>query len=190
MATSQWWHSGGPDARGPGTSSDAKPADVGRGPPLGRAGGVEHRRPRRARDLDASRRERCRLRTGRRSVHDQMVRAEVQRFSGRESTPWATASWPPLNARDGRLSVPRRFDVRLGPWASSFAPACTQRGDDVAGLAVHIGARVSSLARPDEIWASSTIRDLVAGSTVDFEELGEHELKGVPGTWRLYSVNV
>ena len=61
-------------------------------------------------------------------------------------------------------------------------------GDDVAGIAVHTGARVAALARANEVLVSSTVRDLVAGSDIGFEERGEHELKGVPGTWRLYAV--
>jgi class 3 adenylate cyclase len=63
----------------------------------------------------------------------------------------------------------------------------TRRGADVAGLAVHIGARVSALARPREVLVTRTVRDLVAGSGIAFEERGEHELKGVPDTWALYA---
>ena len=61
------------------------------------------------------------------------------------------------------------------------------RGDDVAGVAVHIGARVSGLANAGEVLVSSTVKDLVAGSGIEFEDRGEHELKGVPGRWRLFS---
>jgi class 3 adenylate cyclase len=61
-------------------------------------------------------------------------------------------------------------------------------GDDVGGIAVHIGARVGALAGPSEVLVSSTVKDLVAGSGLVFEERGEHELKGVPGNWRLYAV--
>ena len=62
------------------------------------------------------------------------------------------------------------------------------RDDDVAGMAVHIGARVAALAAPGEVLVSRTVTDLVAGSGIEFEDCGEHELKGVPGTWHLYSV--
>jgi class 3 adenylate cyclase len=62
------------------------------------------------------------------------------------------------------------------------------RGDDIAGMAVHIGARVSALAGAGEIFATTTVRDLVVGSEIVFDERGEHELKGVPGRWRLVSV--
>jgi class 3 adenylate cyclase len=63
----------------------------------------------------------------------------------------------------------------------------TKRGDDVAGIAVHIGARVSALAEPGEVLVTRTVRDLVAGSGISFDERGEHELKGVPDTWALYA---
>jgi class 3 adenylate cyclase len=62
------------------------------------------------------------------------------------------------------------------------------RDDDVAGMAVHLGARVAALARPGEVLVSSTVKDLVVGSGITFQDRSEHELRGVPGTWRLYSV--
>jgi pimeloyl-ACP methyl ester carboxylesterase len=61
-------------------------------------------------------------------------------------------------------------------------------GEKVAGIAVHIGARVAAAAGPDEVWVSGTVRDLVAGSGLAFEDRGTRELKGVPGEWRLFSV--
>jgi class 3 adenylate cyclase len=61
-------------------------------------------------------------------------------------------------------------------------------GGDIAGLGVAIAARVGSLAGPDEVLVSQTVKDLVAGSGLTFEDAGEHELKGVPDTWRLYRV--
>ena len=60
---------------------------------------------------------------------------------------------------------------------------------DVRGIAVHVGARVASLAGPSEVLVSSTVKDLVAGSGLVLEDAGEHELKGVPERWRLYSVS-
>jgi len=62
------------------------------------------------------------------------------------------------------------------------------RGDGIAGMAVHICARVSALAGAGEVLVSSTVKDLVVGSGFEFDQRGEHELKGVPGTWRLFSV--
>jgi class 3 adenylate cyclase len=61
------------------------------------------------------------------------------------------------------------------------------RGDDVAEMAVHIGARVSSVTDAGEVLVSSTVKDLVVGSAINFADRGEHELKGVPGTWRLFT---
>jgi class 3 adenylate cyclase/pimeloyl-ACP methyl ester carboxylesterase len=63
-----------------------------------------------------------------------------------------------------------------------------QRGDDISGIGVHIAARVAGLAPPSTVYVSRTVTDLVVGSGIRFDNLGEHELKGVPGTWTLYSV--
>jgi class 3 adenylate cyclase len=62
---------------------------------------------------------------------------------------------------------------------------CEVRGDDIGAIAVHIGERVSALAGPNDVLASSTLRDLVIGSGLQFDDRGTHELKGVPGEWRL-----
>jgi class 3 adenylate cyclase len=63
-----------------------------------------------------------------------------------------------------------------------------QRGEDIAGIAVHTAARICSAAQPGEIWASRTVTDLVAGSGIEFEDRGEYQLKGVPGSWQLFAV--
>jgi len=60
-------------------------------------------------------------------------------------------------------------------------------GAGVGGIAVHIGARVAALAQPGEVLVSSTVKDLVAGSGIEFEDRGSHVLRGVPGEWRLYA---
>ena len=65
---------------------------------------------------------------------------------------------------------------------------CEVRGGDIGGIGVHIGARVSALAGPNDVLVSSTLRDLVIGSGLEFEDRGVHELKGVPGEWRLFAV--
>ena len=65
---------------------------------------------------------------------------------------------------------------------------CEIRGDDIGGIAVHIGARVSSLAGPSDVLVSSTLRDLVIGSGLQFDDRGTHQLKGVPGEWHLFAV--
>ena len=61
-------------------------------------------------------------------------------------------------------------------------------GDDVGGMAVHIGARVGARAGSGEVLVSSTVKDLVVGSAIGFADKGGHELKGVPGEWRLFAV--
>ena len=65
---------------------------------------------------------------------------------------------------------------------------CELAGDKIAGIAVHVGARVMSHAGPGETLVSSTVRDLVAGSGIEFVDRGAQALKGIPGEWRLFSV--
>jgi hypothetical protein len=65
---------------------------------------------------------------------------------------------------------------------------CERIGDDVGGIAVHIGARAAATAAPGEVLVSSTVRDLVTGSGLRFADRGAHQLRGVPGDWRLFSV--
>jgi class 3 adenylate cyclase len=67
---------------------------------------------------------------------------------------------------------------------------CEMVGDKVMGLAVHIAARIAGMAESDEILVSSTVRDLVAGSGLRFEDRGSEVLKGVPGEWRLFTAHV
>jgi class 3 adenylate cyclase len=125
--------------------------------------------------------------------HDRAVRRQLERFQGREVDTagdgfLATFDGPgraihcATAIRDtvGALGV----DVRVGLHTGEIEV----RGDDVAGLAVHIGARVAHLAGAGEVFVSSTVKDLVAGSGIQFEDRGEHELKGVPDSWRVYSV--
>ena len=64
---------------------------------------------------------------------------------------------------------------------------CERRGDDIAGVAVHIGARVAALAQPGEVLVTRTVKDLVSGSGLEFAPRGEHPLKGVSGSWELLS---
>jgi class 3 adenylate cyclase len=77
-----------------------------------------------------------------------------------------------------------RIEVRAGLHTGEIEV----RGDDVAGIAVHIGARVATSAGPSEVLVSGAVPPLVVGSGIEFEDRGEHELKGVPGTWRLFAV--
>ena len=65
---------------------------------------------------------------------------------------------------------------------------CELRNSDIGGMAVHIGARVAARAEAGEVLVSSTVKDLVVGSGIEFDDRGATELKGVPGEWRLYAV--
>jgi class 3 adenylate cyclase/alpha-beta hydrolase superfamily lysophospholipase len=127
-------------------------------------------------------------------AHDRAVRRQLERFRGREVNTLgdgfvATFDGPGraiLCACAIRGAVRALgIEVRAGLHTGEIEV----RGNDVAGLAVHIGARVSALAGGGEVLASSTVKDLVAGSGIEFTDRGERELKGVPGSWRLYSVN-
>jgi class 3 adenylate cyclase len=124
--------------------------------------------------------------------HDELVRRQLERHQGREVKTTgdgflATFDGPARAIRCGRsiaeVVQPLGIEVRAGLHTGE----CEVRGDDVAGMAVHIGARVGALAAPGEVLVSSTVKDLVVGSGIDFEDRGEHELKGVPGSWRLYA---
>ena len=76
------------------------------------------------------------------------------------------------------------IDVRVGLHTGE----CELIEGKVGGVAVHTGARVAASAAPGEVLVSSTVRDLVAGSGIEFADRGTHELKGIPGEWRLYAV--
>lgn len=126
-------------------------------------------------------------------AHDAAVRAQLVRFRGREVN---TSGDGFLAMFDGpqraiRCAVAIRDAVQsLGivVRAGLHTGECEIRGDDIGGIAVHIGARVSALAGPKEVLVSSTLRDLVIGSGLEFEDRGSHQLKGVPGEWRLLAV--
>ncbi len=98
-------------------------------------------------------------------------------------------AWPGRAAHN-QWFAPSLFGSSLGieVRAGLHTGECEVRGDDIGGIAVHIGARVSALAGPNDVLVSSTLRDLVIGSGLEFEERGAHELKGVPGEWRLFAV--
>jgi len=127
------------------------------------------------------------------SEHDALARAQIRRFRGSyiESTGdglLATFDGPARAVRCaqaiGEEVRPLGIEIRSGCHTGEIELA----NDHVRGIAVHIGARVMSLAAPSQIMVSSTVRDLVAGSGLTFDDIGEHELKGVPDRWRLYRV--
>jgi class 3 adenylate cyclase len=127
------------------------------------------------------------------ATHDALVRSELDRFRGRAIKSMgdgvlATFDGP---ARAIRCACAIRdtlhalgLEIRAGLHTGEIE-LC---GDDIAGIAVNISERVTAHAEPGEVLVSRTVADLVAGSDVELEERGRHELKGVPGTWRLYRV--
>jgi class 3 adenylate cyclase len=80
----------------------------------------------------------------------------------------------------------RRLGIEIR--AGLHTGECEAMNGDVGGMAVNIGARVAAKAGPGEVLVSGTVKDLVVGSGIEFAERGTHELKGVPGEWRLYAV--
>ena len=126
-------------------------------------------------------------------AHHARVRALISRYGGREVD---TAGDGFLATFDGPTRAIRcaeeitaavqtiGLEVRAGVHTGEIVLA----GDDVRGIAVHVGARIASMARAGEVLVSSTVRDLVAGSGLRFDDRGLHSLKGVPGEWQLLAV--
>jgi class 3 adenylate cyclase len=127
------------------------------------------------------------------TTHDDLLRSEVERFRGRvvNSTGDGVLATFDGPGRAIRCACSIREVVRslgIEVRAGLHTGEIELRGDNVAGMAVHIGARVAAFCAAGEVVVSRTVSDLVAGSGIRFEDRGEHELKGVPGTWHLYSV--
>jgi class 3 adenylate cyclase/pimeloyl-ACP methyl ester carboxylesterase len=125
--------------------------------------------------------------------HDRVTRDHLRRFRGREvkntGDGFLVSFDGPARAIRCATAISEAvkalgIDVRIGLHTGE----CELRGDDIGGLAVHIAARVNALAAPGEILVSSTIKDLVVGSGISFAEHGEHTLRGVPGSWKLFAV--
>ena len=126
-------------------------------------------------------------------AHDRSIRQQLRRFRGREINTtgdgFVACFDGPARAIRCALAIVEAtrhlgIDLRLGLHTGE----CEVRDDNLGGLAVHIAARVSSLSGPGEVLVSGTVTDLVVGSGIEFTDLGNHELKGVPGTWKLFAV--
>ena len=125
--------------------------------------------------------------------HDELVRRQIDMHRGRAVKTMgdgflATFDGP---ARAIRCATCARDAVRqlgIEIRAGLHTGECEVMGDDIAGIAVNIGARVGSAAAPGEVLVSRTVTDLVAGSGIEFTDRGTHSLKGVPGEWQLYAV--
>ena len=125
--------------------------------------------------------------------YDSLVSAELDRWRGRlvKTTgdgSLATFDGPARAIRCASAVAQTGGRLGLALRAGLHSGEIELRGDDVAGLAVVIAQRVSALARPEELLVSSTVKDLVVGSGIEFTDRGEHELKGVPGSWKLFAV--
>ena len=127
-------------------------------------------------------------------AHDRIVRDQLNAYNGREVKHTgdgflATFDGPARAIRCAcsiRDTVAEQLNIDIR--AGLHTGECEIIGDDVAGMAVHIGARVASAANAGEVLASSTVRDLVVGSEIAFEDRGTRELKGAPGQWHLLAV--
>jgi class 3 adenylate cyclase len=125
--------------------------------------------------------------------HDHVVREQLRRFRGQEINTTgdgfvAIFDGPARAIRCARAVAEATEAVGVKVRVGLHTGECELRGNDFGGLAVHIAARVGALAGPNEVLVSSTVKDLVVGSGIEFADRGEHELKGVPGTWRLFAV--
>jgi class 3 adenylate cyclase len=126
-------------------------------------------------------------------AHDAVVRAQLNRFRGREVNTsgdgfLAMFDGPQRAIRCAMAIRDAEQALGIKVRAGLHTGECEVRGDDIGGIAVHIGARVSALAGPNDVLVSSTLRDLVIGSGLEFEDRGSHQLKGVPGEWHLSAV--
>jgi class 3 adenylate cyclase len=127
------------------------------------------------------------------STHDGIVRDEVERFRGRTvkftgDGVLATFDGPARGIRCAAAIRDRIHALDLDMRAGLHTGEIDLLDHDVSGFAVNIAQRVTSIAGPGEVLVSRTVADLLAGSNIPFGDRGEHQLKGVPGTWRLFSV--
>jgi len=129
------------------------------------------------------------------AMHDRLVRGQLARFRGREvdmagDGVFATFDGPARGVRCAAAIVDGLKALGLDVRAGLHTGEIEQSNGRVRGIAVHIGARVAAAASPGEVLVSSTVKDIVAGSGIAFEERGERELDGVPGTWRLFAARI
>jgi class 3 adenylate cyclase len=127
-------------------------------------------------------------------AHDRAVREQLRRFRGREVNTTgdgfiASFDGPARAIRCAEAIIEATRALGIEVRAGLHTGECDVRGDDLGGLAVHIAARVADRACPGEVMVSGTVKDLVVGSGIAFNDRGDQELKGVPGTWRLFAVN-
>jgi len=125
--------------------------------------------------------------------HNELVRERIDRYRGREIKTvgdgfLATFDGPARAVRCAQEIVECVKPLDLAVRCGLHTGECERTEDDVGGIAVHIGARVCSTAGRDEVLVSSTVKDLVVGSELTFADRGAHQLRGVPGEWRLFAL--
>lgn len=125
--------------------------------------------------------------------HNRLVRRELERYRGREIKTTgdgflATFDGPARAVRGARAIVLALESIGLELRAGLHTGEIEMMGDDIGGVAVHVGARVGAMAGPGEVVVSGTVRDLVVGSDLKFVDRGARVLKGVPGEWRLFAL--
>lgn len=125
--------------------------------------------------------------------HDDLVLRELERHRGQKVSPTgdgvlATFDGPARGVRCAQAICAAVGELGIEARAGLHTGEVELRGDDIGGIGVHIGQRISALAQPGEVLVSRTVVDLVAGSGLSFAERGSHSLKGVPGEWELYAV--
>jgi class 3 adenylate cyclase len=125
--------------------------------------------------------------------HHAQVRSELGRYRGTEVDSAGDGFFCRFDGPARAIACAQRIveganELGIEVRAGIHTGECELVGEKIAGIAVVTGSRISSLAAAGEVLVSSTVKDLVAGSGVAFEDRGEHDLKGVPGTWRLYAV--
>jgi class 3 adenylate cyclase/pimeloyl-ACP methyl ester carboxylesterase len=125
-------------------------------------------------------------------AHDRAVRDQIRRVGGREIKQTGDGflisfDGPARGIRCATAICEAAKALGIEVRAGLHTGECERRGDDLGGLAVHIAARVNALAVPSEVLVTSTVKDLVMGSGIEFAEKGEHPLRGVPETWKLFA---
>jgi class 3 adenylate cyclase len=125
--------------------------------------------------------------------HDRRIRDQLQRFRGREINTTGDGfvvsfDGPARAIRCAQAVLAATADLNIALRAGLHTGECEVRGDDLGGLAVHIAARIASLAASGEVLVSRTVKDLVVGSGIEFTDRGSHELKGVPDFWQVFAV--
>jgi class 3 adenylate cyclase len=128
-------------------------------------------------------------------THHALIRRQLVRFRGSEVDTagdgfFASFDGPARAIRCASAIVESMPQLGLEVRAGLHAGECELLDGKVAGIAVHTGARVAAEAVPGEVLVSSTVKDLVAGSGISFQDRGLHELRGVPGEWRLFAVDM